>query len=146
MSAESNNNPTKTRCRGCWCKLSAFTANTARRAQILGRYTLACWQQQKIRKATRLLGEKTFQALERGEVNPLVAPEVSEAVQKAKDLKELKEKNYLAIAAIREKIHSSCATATPEKPAEKPPETPPQEPMEKPPEAPPEEVGGTELP
>ncbi|MGB7911929.1 MAG: hypothetical protein WCF59_06860, partial [Desulfobaccales bacterium] len=97
MSAESNNNPTKTRCRGCWCKLSAFTANTARRAQILGRYTLACWQQQKIRKATRLLGEKTFQALERGEVNPLVAPEVSEAVQKAKDLKELKEKNYLAI-------------------------------------------------
>ena len=76
----------------------------------------------------------------------MVAPEVSEAVQKAKDLKELKEKNYLAIAAIREKIHFSCATATPEEPAEKPPETPPQEPMEKSPEAPPEEVGGTELP
>jgi hypothetical protein len=116
MSTESNESPAKTLGTGCWCKLSTFTANLARRTQILGRYSLACWQQQKIRKATRLLGEKTFQALERGKVNPLVAPEVSEAVQKAKDLKELKEKNYLAIAAIREKIRSSCVHAAPEEP------------------------------
>lgn len=116
MSSESKDNPAQTLCTGCWCHLWTITANTARRAQILGRYTLACWQQQKIRKATRLLGEKTFQALERGEANPLAAPEVSEAVQKAKDLTELKEKNYLAIAAIREKIRSACVIATPEKP------------------------------
>jgi len=116
MSTESKDNPARAVCTGCWCHLWTFTANTARRAQILGRYTLACWQQQKIRKATRLLGEKTFQTLERGEANPLVAPEVSEAVQKVKDLTELKEKNYLAIAAIREKIRSSCVIATPEEP------------------------------
>ncbi len=116
MDAKSKDNPPQALCSGCWCNLWTFTANTARRAQILGRYTLACWQQQKIRKATRLLGEKTFQALERGEANPLVAPEVSEAVQKAKDLKELKEENYQAIAAIREKIRSSCSTPAPEEP------------------------------
>ncbi|MGD0971298.1 MAG: hypothetical protein ABSA04_07865 [Desulfobaccales bacterium] len=116
MSTESKDNPARAVCTGCWCHLWTFTANTARRARILGRYTLACWQQQKIRKATRLLGEKTFQTLERGEANPLVAPEVSEAVQKVKDLTELKEKNYLAIAAIREKIRSSCVIATPEEP------------------------------
>jgi hypothetical protein len=116
MSTESKDNPARAVCTGCWCHFWTFTANTARRARILGRYTLACWQQQKIRKATRLLGEKTFQTLERGEANPLVAPEVSEAVQKVKDLTELKEKNYLAIAAIREKIRSSCVIATPEEP------------------------------
>jgi hypothetical protein len=124
MSSESKDNPAPVICAGWWCNLRTFTANTARRAGILGRYTLACWQQQKIRKATRLLGEKTFQALERGEANPLVDPEVSEAAQKAKDLKELKEKNYLAIAAIREKIRSSCVTATPQEPGgaeDKPP-------------------------
>jgi hypothetical protein len=116
MNSESKDNPARAIGTGCCCHLWTFTANTARRARILGRYTLACWQQQKIRKATRLLGEKTFQALERGEANPLVAPEVSEAVQKVKDLAELKEKNYLAIAGIREKIHSSCVIATPEEP------------------------------
>ncbi len=99
-----------------WCTLWNFTVNTGRRAQILGRYALACGQQQKIKQAERELGVKTFQALERGETNPLVVPEVSEAVQKAKDLKELKEKNYQAIAAIREKISSSCVIPTPEEP------------------------------
>ncbi len=118
MDAKSKDNPPQALCSGCWCNLWTFTANTARRAQILGRYTLACWQQQKIRKATRLLGEKTFQALERGEANPLVAPEVSEAVQKAKDLKDLKDKNYRVIAAIREQIRCSCAIATPEEPGD----------------------------
>ena len=99
-----------------WCTLWNFTVNTARRTQILGRYAMACGQQQKIKEAERLLGEKTFQALERGEANPLVAPEVSEAVQKAKEAKEVKEKNYQAIAAIREKIRSSCVIPTPKEP------------------------------
>ncbi len=99
-----------------WCTLWNFTVNTARRAQILSRYGQACAQQQKIKQAERLLGAKTFQALERGEANPLVAPEVSEAVQRAKDAKEAKEKNYQAIAAIREKIRTSCVIPTPEEP------------------------------
>jgi uncharacterized protein YifE (UPF0438 family) len=99
-----------------WCTLWNFTVNTARRAQILGRYGQACAQQQKIKEAERHLGEKSFQALERGEANPLTAPEVNEAVQKVKEAKERKEKTYQAIAAIREKIRSSCVIPTPEEP------------------------------
>lgn len=99
-----------------WCTLWTFTVDMARRTKILGRYTLACWQQQKIKCAERHLGAKTFQALEQGEANPLTAPEVNEAVQKVKDLKEVKDKNYQAIAAIRERIRTSCVIPTPEEP------------------------------
>lgn len=99
-----------------WCTMWNFTVNTGRRLKILGRYGLACWQQQKINCAERTLGKKTFQALEQGEANPLTAPEVNEAVQKVKELKEVKEKNYQAIAAIRERISSSCVIPTPEEP------------------------------
>lgn len=99
-----------------WCTLWNFTVNTGRRAQILGRYTLACWQQSKIKCAERTLGEKTYQALEQGEANPLSAPEVNEALQKVREAKERKEKNYQTIAAIREKISSSCVIPTPEEP------------------------------
>ncbi len=109
-----------------WCNTWTFAVNSARRAKILGRYTLACWQQQKLNKAMRHLGDQTFQALERGEANPLMAPEVSQAVQRAKDLKEQKDKNYLAIAAIRERIRTSCVIPTPEQPGgvEETPEVP----------------------
>ena len=99
-----------------WCTLWNFTVNTGRRLQILGRYGLACAQQSKIKDAERLLGEKSFQALEQGEANPLTSPEVNEAVQKLKEAKEKKEKTYQAIAAIREKISSSCTIPTPEEP------------------------------
>jgi hypothetical protein len=99
-----------------WCTLWNFTVNTARRGRILGKYGQACWQQANIKKAERLLGEKSFQALERGEANPLAAPEVNEAVQKVKEAKEQKEKTYQAIAAIREKICSSCVIPTPDEP------------------------------
>ena len=58
--------------------------NMLRRGLILGRYTLACWQKQKVNKAMRRLGEQFFQALERGETNPLVVSEVSDAVNRAK--------------------------------------------------------------
>ncbi len=99
-----------------WCNTWTFAVNTARRAQILGRYSLACWQQQKVNRAMHRLGAQTFQALERGEGNPLVAPEVSEAVRQTKEAKEQKEQNYQAIAAIREKIRGSCVIPTPEEP------------------------------
>jgi hypothetical protein len=99
-----------------WCTTWTFAVNTARRGKILGRYTLACWQQQKLKKALRQLGAQTFQALERGEANPLAAPEVNEALQRLKALKEVKDKNYDAIRAIREKIRTSCVIPTPEEP------------------------------
>jgi urease accessory protein UreF len=109
-----------------WCNTWTCAVNTGRRAKIMGRYTLACWQQQKLRQALHHLGAQTFQALERGESNPLVASEVSEAVRKAKDSKERKEQNYQAIAALKERIRSSCEIPTPDKPGglEESPEVP----------------------
>jgi hypothetical protein len=100
--------------------------NMLRRGLILGRYTLACWQKQKVNKAMRRLGDQFFQALERGETNPLVVSEVSDAVNQAKQVKEAKDKNYQAMAATREKIRAAWvkeplpvpATATPPAPAE----------------------------
>ena len=84
-----------------------LSLNMLRRGLILGRYTLACWQRQKVNKAMRRLGEQFFQALEQGETNPLVVGGVSDAVKKAKDVKEAKDKNYQAVAAIREKIRAA---------------------------------------
>jgi hypothetical protein len=109
-----------------WCTTWTFTVNTARRAKILGRKGLGYWQQRKIDKAMARLGAQTFQALEQGESNPLTAPGVNAAIQKAKELKETQEKNYLAIQAIRERIQSSCVIATPDQPGamEENPEVP----------------------
>jgi hypothetical protein len=95
--------------------------NALRRGLILSRYTLACWQKQKVNRAMRRLGEQFFQALEQGETNPLVVSKVSDAVNRAKDLKEVKDKNYRAVAAIRERIRAAWAKESPP-PA---PETPP---------------------
>ena len=95
--------------------------NSLRRGLILGRYTLACWQKQKVNKAMRRLGDQFFQALERGETNPLVVSEVSDAVKKAKDVKEVKDKNYQAIAAIRDRMRGAWAKEPPPAPAPEPP-------------------------
>ena len=99
-----------------WCTTWTFTVNTGRRLKILGRYALACQQQANIKKATQELGEKTLQALARGEANLLTDPEVNAALQKIQELEEVKEKNYQEIAAIRERISSSCVIATPDEP------------------------------
>jgi hypothetical protein len=99
-----------------WCSTWTFTVNTGRRAKILARKGLGYWQQRKIDKALAKVGTHTFQAVEQGESNPLMAPEVNAAVQKAKDLKYEKDKNDLAIQAIRERIQSSCVVATPDQP------------------------------
>src|SRR5664279_5384639 len=77
----------------CWYT-KTLALNALRRGLILGRYTLACWQKQRVNKAMRRLGEQFFQALEQGETNPLVVSAVSDAVKKAKDLKEIRDKNY----------------------------------------------------
>ena len=101
----------------CWYTRT-LALNTLRRGLILGRYTLACWQKQKVNKAMRRLGEQFFQALEQGETNPLVVSAVSDAVKKAKDLKEVQDKNYQAVAATREKIRAAWVKEPPPAPAE----------------------------
>ena len=94
-----------------WWYTRNFAINSLRRGLILARYSLACWQKQKVNTAMRHLGVQFFQALERGETNPLVVSEVSDAVRKAKDLKESKDKNYLALAAIRDRMRAAWTKA-----------------------------------
>ena len=117
----------------CWYT-KTLSLNMLRRGLILSRYTLACWQKQKVNKAMRRLGEEFFQALEQGETNPLVVSAVSDAVNRAKDLKAAKDKNYQAVAATREKIRSAWAQEpTPVPAAETPPApTEPTDAAEKP--------------
>jgi hypothetical protein len=110
---------------GTW----SFSVNTARRAEILRRHGLAYWQQRKIDRALSKVGHHTFEALEQGESNPLTAPEVNEALEKARKLKEHKDKNYQAMEAIRERIRASRVVAPPPPPPP-PPEAPPAEPAE----------------
>jgi hypothetical protein len=109
--------------KGAWWYTRTLSLNALRWGLILGRYTLACWQKQKVNKAMRRLGEQFFLALEQGETNPLVVTEVSDAVKKAKDVKEAKDNNYQAVAAIREKIRAAWAQEPPPPPPA--PEPPP---------------------
>ena len=109
-----------------------LSLNMLRRGLILGRYTLACWQKQKVNKAMRRLGEQFFQALEQGETNPLVVSGVSDAVNRAKDLKAAKDKNYQAVAATRDKIRAAWVKEPPPVPAAA---TPPPASPEPPPAA-----------
>ena len=116
-----------------------LSLNMLRRGLILGRYTLACWQKQKVNKAMRRVGEEFFQALEQGETNPLVVSAVSDAVNRAKDLKAAKDKNYQAVAATREKMRAAWVKESPPVPAV---ETPP--PAPEPPPVPAEPTEATE--
>ena len=66
---------------------------------------------------------------------------VSDAVNRAKDLKAVKDKNYQAVAATREKIRAAWVKEPPPVPAV---ETPP--PAPEPPPAPPEPTEAPEKP
>jgi hypothetical protein len=96
--------------------------NLLRRGLIWGRYTLLCWQQKKLRRALRQLGGRVFAALERGEMNPLVDPDVSALLSRAKDIKEAKDRQHQAIAAIKERMRQAWRPPAPPRPpdSEKP--------------------------
>ena len=110
-----------------------FAVNTVRRLIILGRYTLICWQQQRLRRAWRRLGQRVHVSLEEGEVNPMLTEPVKDALEKARKLKALKDRQYEAIRALRHKIRQGKApegAAPPQEPPvqEEPPgETAPKE-------------------
>jgi hypothetical protein len=90
-----------------WTKI--FTGNLMRRALILGRYTLICGRQQRLRRAQRRLGGAVLNALEQGEVNPMLTEAVKDALAKAKVIQAGKDKHYQAVAGLREKIRTACA-------------------------------------
>jgi hypothetical protein len=120
MSADYKNLACKGLKGACWYA-KTLSLNMMRRGLIVGRYTLACWQKQKVNQAMRRLGEQFFQALEQGETNPLVVSAVSDAVNRAKDLKAARDKNYQAVAAIREKMRAAWAQEPPWPLAPEPP-------------------------
>lgn len=106
-----------------------FVLNTMRRGLILGRYTLICLQQQRLRCAQRRLGRAVLAALEQGEVNPMLAEGVKDALAKAWTVKAGKDKHYQAIAAIREKIRAACVCRSPVGEGGQPPEGGPSGPQ-----------------
>lgn len=112
-----------------WGYSRMFAVNTLRRGVILGRYSLICWQQQRLRGAQGKVGREVLKALEQGEVNPMLTEGVKDALTKAETVRGRKEKQYQAIAGIREKIRTSCACAAPAEAKEPPPvqEAPPAE-------------------
>jgi hypothetical protein len=136
MSADYKNLAVKGLKGTCWYA-KTIALNMLRRGLILGRYTLACWQKQRVNKAMRRVGEEFFRALEQGETNPLVVSAVSDAVNRAKNLKVARDKNYQAVAATREKIKAAWVKEPPPVPAV---ETPPPAPEPPPPPAEPTEA------
>ena len=100
--------------RTAWGYTKIYTLNTLRRGLILGRYSLICWQQQKLRRALRDLGTQTLHALDAGEVNPLLTDAVKDAVERARALKVVKDRHYQAIEGLREKIRTACACEFPQ--------------------------------
>jgi hypothetical protein len=87
--------------------LFIFAMNILRRLLILSRYSLICWQHWRLKRAWRRLGRRVDDALEEGEVNPLLTEPVKDALERVQRLKALKGQQYEAIAASREKIRRS---------------------------------------
>lgn len=96
-----------------WGYLRIFTLNTLRRSLILGYYTLICRQAQKLRRSRRLLGTQVLKALAAGEVNPMLTDAVQDTLKKTKNLEEVKERHYQAIATLKEKIRTACSCEFP---------------------------------
>ncbi len=96
--------------------LKIFILNSWRRLVIVGHYTIICLHQQRLCRAWRILGKQIHQAVEGGEINPMLTDEVQEKLTRAQVIKETKEKHYQAIAALREKIRASRAEEEPPAP------------------------------
>ncbi|MEW6387392.1 MAG: hypothetical protein AB1491_07745 [Thermodesulfobacteriota bacterium] len=95
-----------------------FISNTGRRFLILGRYSMLCWHQQRLRRACRRLGTQVLAALEAGEVNPLLTEAVKDTLEAARGIKEKKDQHYQAIAALRQKMRAARAGESPPPPEE----------------------------
>jgi hypothetical protein len=100
--------------------LKIFTLNTWRRLVIVGHYAIICLHQQRLCRAWRVLGKHIHQAVEEGEVNPMLTESVQEKLARAQVVKGTKERHYQAIAALREKIRASRAKEAPPAPEVEP--------------------------
>lgn len=89
--------------------LKIFTLNLWRRLLMLWHYMVVFFQRQRLCRAWRILGQRVHQALESGEVNPMLAGEVKDSLAKAQAVQAKKDRQYEAVAALREKIRASRA-------------------------------------
>ena len=89
--------------------LKNFTLNLWRRLLMLWHYTVICVHQQCLRRAWRRLGQRVQEALDKGEVNPMLVGEVKDSLAKAQGVQAKKDRHYEALAALREKIRASRA-------------------------------------
>jgi hypothetical protein len=113
----------------CWLKI--FTLNSWRRLCILGRYTIICVHQQRLRRACRVLGQRVLESLAGGEVNPMLAEPVKDSLARAQAIQATKDRQYQAVARLREKIRSTRSGEPPaseenESPAAEGPPTGPE--------------------
>jgi hypothetical protein len=93
--------------------LRIFILNTWRRLLIVSHYTMICFHQQRLRRAWRVLGKHIHEAVEAGEVNPMLSDSVQEKLTRAQVVKGTKERHYQVIAGLREKIRASRAEEAP---------------------------------
>jgi hypothetical protein len=88
-----------------WLKI--FTLNSWRRLCILGRYSIICVHHQRLRHACRVLGQRVLESLAGGEVNPMLAEPVKDSLTRAQAIQATKDRQYQAVARLREKIKST---------------------------------------
>jgi len=93
--------------------LKIFTVNTWRRLLMGGHYLIIGFHQLRLRRVCRILGQRVLAALAGGEVNPMLAGEVKDSLDRAQALQKVKEKHYQGIAALREKIQAAKAGEPP---------------------------------
>lgn len=87
--------------------LKRWSINALRRVIILFRYVAVYLHHRRLNRGWRRLGKEVHLALERGEINPMLAEPVRDAVLQVRDLKAAKDRQLEAIAAIRAKIRES---------------------------------------
>ena len=110
-----------------WMLLKNILVNVCRRLVIMGRYSLICWQQQKMCRIYRRLGEGIFISLEEGHPEPLLQEKVKTQLDNLYRLKAQKVAQRQAISRIREKIKATSYTLPPRPTAELPSEAGPEE-------------------
>jgi hypothetical protein len=96
--------------------LKIFMLNSWRRLGMLGHYTMICLNHLRLRRTWRVLGKRVHQALEGGEVNPMLAGEVKDSLAKAQALQMKKNRHFQTVAVRREKIRASWRGEAPPPP------------------------------
>lgn len=93
--------------------LKIFTLNLWRRLVILWHYLVIFFHRQRLCRAWGRLGQRVHEAVDQGEVNPMLTDEVKDSLAKAQAVQAKKDRHYEAVAALREKIRASRTEAAP---------------------------------